>query len=439
MKSPYRIIQAKRDGHPVTASEIDFLVTRYAAGDLPDYQMAAFLMAVFFRGMTGEETSALTRAMIHSGDSIDPEELGSPTADKHSTGGVGDKISIVLAPLAAAAGLRVPMMSGRGLGHTGGTLDKLESIPGFTTRLDKNRFIRQIDRIGVAMIGQTDRMVPADKKMYALRDVTATVDCIPLIAASIMSKKIASGPRNLVLDIKVGRGAFMTEIDPALNLARTMVEIGSTHGRNVRAILTDMGTAPIGQAVGNSLELIESAEVLQGRGSRTVRELALILAASMMTMTRTAPDERQAVALLEKLLDSGAAYEKFLEMVEAQDGDPDSVTQPYESLHTAPEYPLISDRSGILHGIDPLTIGFAAVELGAGRKRQEDDIDSGVGFVIHAGVGDAINSGDLLASVYARNRPDTEWLRWIQNAFEISDSPAVVSALVLDRVNQPGD
>ncbi len=434
MTTPYTIIQKKRDGEPLHPDQIGSFITAYVQGDIPDYQMSAFLMAVFFRGMNPDETATLTKCMIASGDQILPSELGSPTADKHSTGGVGDKISIILAPLVAAAGVRVPMMSGRGLGHTGGTLDKLESIQGFNTRLDKQTMIRQIDRIGVAMIGQTDRMVPADKKMYALRDVTATVECIPLIAASIMSKKIASGPQNLVLDVKVGRGAFMKDLQKARELACTMVGIGTAHGRNVQALLTDMHTEPLGRAVGNSLEIIECMDVLRGNGPQDIRTLTLLLAAPMLTMSGTDPDEISATRRLEHLLDTGAAYEKFLQLVEHQGGNPRSLEPPYSLPVSQQKVEIRAETTGYLHGIDPMAIGLTAVALGAGRLRQEDSIDPGVGFVTAVQTGDRIESGQLLTTVYCNRDLSPAQNEQIRRAFEIHDEPVAPPSPLLDRI-----
>jgi pyrimidine-nucleoside phosphorylase len=281
-------------------------------------------------------------------------------------------------------------------------------------------------------------MVPADKKMYALRDVTATVDCIPLIAASIMSKKIASGPQNLVLDVKVGRGAFMTELSEAKVLARAMVDIGTAHDRHVQAVLTDMGTSPLGRAVGNSVEIIESAEILQGRGDKTLRDLTLILTADMMVLTGLEKDPETAYATLKSLLDSGRAYEKFLEMVETQGGDPAAVIPPYQ-LPLEKAFPLLSDRSGYISGIDPLIFGYAGIELGAGRKHQDDVIDPGVGFMIDACVGSHIGKGDRLVSILARGKPDPEWLGNLASAFEFSDQPPPPHDLVLDRVYPADD
>lgn len=434
MTTPYLLIQKKRDGGALSGDEIRQFVSGYVREDIPDYQMAAFLMAVFFRGMTPVETAGLTQAMMDSGDRLDPSELGHPTADKHSTGGVGDKISIILAPLVAAAGVRVPMMSGRGLGHTGGTLDKLESIPGFNTRLEKDVMIRQIDRIGVAMIGQTDRMVPADKRMYSLRDVTATVDCIPLIAASIMSKKIAAGPQNLVLDVKVGRGAFMKSMPDAIRLAETMIQIGSAHGRNVCALLTDMDTQPLGRAVGNSLEIIESIEVLLGGGPSDLRELTIELSIPMLEMGGVSPNPAAARATLEHLLDSGIAYQKFIELVEAQGGDPHSVESPFSLPVSSMRTFITADRAGFIESVNPMTIGLAAVELGAGRIRKEDPVDPGVGLMIEARRGDWVNPGDTLAEVYINRPLEPSLGARIQSAFQLCPDQPEPKSVILHTI-----
>jgi len=434
MISPYLLIQKKRDGETLTPDLIKTFIAGFTSGEIPDYQMAAFLMAVFFQGMNATETAALTKAMMDSGDTICPEELGSPTADKHSTGGVGDKISIILAPLVASAGVRVPMMSGRGLGHTGGTLDKLESIPGFNTKLNKKEFISQIDNIDVAMIGQTDRMVPADKQMYSLRDVTATVDCIPLIAASIMSKKLAAGPENLVLDIKVGRGAFMKDRESALQLARAMVDIGSEHGRNVQALLTDMNSQPLGRAVGNSLEIMESVEVLQGNGPDDLRDLTIELSAAMLTLTGVDSNIVSAKSRLGKLLYSGKAYEKFLELVEHQGGDPKSVEPPFNLPLSRNTVDVTAENSGIITGINPMTVGLASVELGAGRLKKEDEIDPGVGIWILKRVGDPVTKGESLATLYLRNEPRPELLQRITRSFEIGEDIEEEPNLIFDKV-----
>jgi pyrimidine-nucleoside phosphorylase len=428
------IIQKKRDGDELPPDIINDFINGYVNDTIPDYQAAAFLMAIYFKGMTDAETAALTQAMMDSGDRFEPSDFNGSTADKHSTGGVGDKISIPLAPLVASCGVLVPMMSGRGLGHTGGTLDKLESIPGFTTQLDRTQFLTVLDTVGAAMIGQTDRMVPADRKLYALRDVTATVECIPLIAASIMSKKIAAGPQNLILDVKVGRGAFMKTADDARKLARAMVAIGTAHSRTVQARLTDMHTQPLGYMIGNSLEIIESAELLQGRGPADLRELTLILGADMLVMAGAADSTETARTMLSDKLDSGAAMDVFLKMVEAQGGDPSSVTPPYSLPVSTRTITLSAKQSGYIQGINPMSLGLAAVELGAGRSRKDDDINPEVGLELLIKTGDSISSGQDLIRIYYTKPPDQSLLETIQSAFEIGKHKPDSAPLLLDHI-----
>ena len=428
------IIQKKRDGNELPPAVLKEFIEGYVNGRIPDYQAAAFLMAVFFKGMTAPETAAFTQAMMESGDMIDPESLGPLTADKHSTGGVGDKISIPLAPLVASAGVRVPMMSGRGLGHTGGTLDKLESIPGFRTDLNHQEFLTTLETVGLAMIGQTQRMVPADKKLYALRDVTATVECIPLIAASIMSKKIAAGPRNLILDVKVGRGAFMKNAESAEELARAMVAIGTAHGRSIQARLTDMGSQPLGHAIGNSLEIIESAEILLNRGPDDVRELTLTLGSDMLFMAGVTKTHDEARKILETNLENGKAFEVFLKMVETQGGDPKTVTPPYKLPLSPRTVTLSSKHEGYIHGIDPMVLGLAGVELGAGRQRKEDNVDPGVGFELLVKRGEKVEKTQEILRIYHAATPSLELLEKLQDAFEISPEEPGHQPLLLKHI-----
>lgn len=428
------VIQKKRDGEELPPEIINDFIDAYVHDKIPDYQAAAFLMAVYFKGMTDTETAALTQAMMDSGDRFEPSDFNGSTADKHSTGGVGDKISIPLAPLVASCSVKVPMMSGRGLGHTGGTLDKLESIPGFTTQLDRKQFLNVLNTVGAAMIGQTDRMVPADRKLYALRDVTATVECIPLIAASIMSKKIAAGPQNLILDVKVGRGAFMKTADDARKLARAMVAIGTAHGRTVQARLTDMHTQPLGCMIGNSLEIIESAELLQGRGPDDLRELTLTLAADMLVMAEAADSTESARSMLTDKLDSGAAMDVFLKMVEAQGGNPSSVTPPYSLPVSTRTITLSAKKTGYIQGINPMTLGLAAVELGAGRSRKEDDVNPEVGLELLVKTGDSISSGQDLIRIYYAKPPEQSLFETIQSAFEIGQNKPDSAPLLLDHI-----
>jgi len=428
------IIQKKRNGEELPAEILQEFIHGYVENTIPDYQASAFLMAVYFQGMTDAETSAFTQAMMESGDMLDPDSLGNLTADKHSTGGVGDKISIPLAPLVATAGVRVPMMSGRGLGHTGGTLDKLESIPGFRTDLDHKNFMRVLEKTGVAMIGQTDRMVPADKKLYALRDVTATVECIPLIAASIMSKKIAAGPKNLILDVKVGNGAFMKTRVDAQKLANAMVAIGTKHNRKVEARLTDMNTQPIGRMIGNTLEIIESIELLQNHGTKDLRELTLTFATDMLVMAGKYDSSSEARKFLENSLSSGMAYEKFLEMVEGQGGDPVSVELPHKLPLSSRTITLSAKKSGYIHNIDPLAIGLASVELGAGRQKKEDSIDPGVGFELMVKHGDPVEKNQELIRIYYSSAPSKLLLSNVENAFQISEDQPAEQQLFFDHI-----
>ncbi|MBI2570508.1 MAG: thymidine phosphorylase [Candidatus Schekmanbacteria bacterium] len=397
---PYELIRRKRDGLELSAAEIAVLVDGFVSGAVPDYQMSAFLMAVFFRGMSAAEIATLTRAMRDSGETLDLSSFGGRTADKHSTGGVGDKVSLVLAPLAAAAGLVVPMMSGRGLGHTGGTIDKLESIPGFDTALSTDAFLRQLDQIGVAMVAQSDRLAPADRRMYALRDVTATVESIPLIAASIMSKKLAEGCDNLVLDVKFGRGAFMQKMVDAEALARTMTAIGNANGVRTRALLSSM-EQPLGLALGNAVEVEETIACLRGAGPADLRELTLRLGAEMMLLAGVEASREAATARLARLLDDGSALERFRGMVVAQGGDPAYVDDPQRFYRPAVTLPVVSRARGVVAGIDTLEVGLTIVALGGGRARLYEPIRHEVGVLLNRKVGDEVDAGDVLAQVLA--------------------------------------
>jgi pyrimidine-nucleoside phosphorylase len=399
----YDLIQKKRDGGELAADEIDWLVQGFTSGEIPDYQVSAFLMAVFFRGMSADETAALTMAMVHSGETLDLSAIRGTKVDKHSTGGVGDKTSLVLIPLVAAAGAPVAKLSGRGLGHTGGTLDKLESIPGFTTELSAEAFVSQVNRIGCAIAGQTADLVPADKKLYALRDVTATVDSIPLIAASVMSKKIAAGSDGIVLDVKTGSGAFMKTLEGARDLATTMVAIGNRAGRRTVAAISDMDQ-PLGYAVGNALEVREAIETLAGEGPEDVRTLCVALGAQMLLLAGITKTEDDAAGRLERLLSGGGALDKFKDMVRAQRGDPASVEHP-ERLPQAPvTVPVPAPVAGVVTSIDAGRIGLAAMGLGAGRVRKEDKIDPAVGIVLRKKAGGSVSKGEALAHIHARDR-----------------------------------
>ncbi len=400
---PYEIIKAKRDGRPLPADEIRALVDGYMRGEVADYQMAAFCMAVFFRGMSDAETGALTEAMLRSGDVLDLSDLPGVKVDKHSTGGVGDKVSIALAPIAAACGVVVPMISGRGLGHTGGTLDKLEAIPGFQVRLPVERFREVLAETGACLIGQTDRLAPADRRLYALRDVTATVESIPLIASSIMSKKLAEGIDALVLDVKVGSGAFMKRIEDAEQLALALAGIGRRMGKRVVALLTGMDQ-PLGRAVGNALEVKEAVEVLHGDGPRDLEEVTLELAAEMVLLARRAADLDSARAQVREVVGDGRAFLKLCQIVEAQGGDPDALADLSLLPSGKGTLDVLAPGRGTVQAIDAEAIGLAAVALGAGRARLEDPVDHGVGLVVHHKVGDRVEAGEPLCTVHFGDR-----------------------------------
>ena len=389
------LIRKKRDGQSLKGNEIEYLISEYANGNIPDYQMSAFLMAVYFRGMDSAETTHLMDSMLRSGTILDLTGIGNPKVDKHSTGGVGDKVSLILAPLIASCGVCVPMISGRGLGHTGGTLDKLESIPGFRTDLSAKEFKKQLDRTGVAMIGQTAEIAPADKKMYALRDVTATVGSIPLIAASIMSKKLAEGLDGLVLDVKFGSGAFMQGYAKAKQLAQTMVQIGKRAKVRTVAVLTNMDN-PLGNAVGNSLEVIEAIEALKGNGPKDLMDVTYTLGVQMLKMARISGGMR----LLKQRIMSGQALEKFKQVIDGQGGDA-MVVEDKTLLPVAKKsLKMIAKKSGYIHNLDTHAIGVSLISLGGGRRKKEDDIDPSCGFMIYKKIGDRVRKGEILAEVF---------------------------------------
>ena len=397
----YRVIERKCAGETLSDAELEGFLGAYLEGGVPDYQMSAFLMAVFFRGLSDEELDTVLRVMIESGASLDLDHLPGPRVDKHSTGGVGDKVSLVLAPLAAELGMYVPMMSGRGLGHTGGTLDKLEAIPGFRTDLPLEEFKAVVGREGFAMTGQTPEIAPLDKRLYDLRSVTGTVPAIPLIATSIMSKKLAEGLTGLVLDVKTGRGAFIPELDKATELAQTMVRLGTVAGVDTVALLTSMDR-PLGRAVGNALETTEALECLAGGGPQDLRDLTLALAAEMMLVGRLAADADSARGQAAEALDSGRPLERFARVVELQGGDP-LVVEGARPLPTSSIQRAVgADREGFVGAIDPLALGHGVIELGGGRSRLGDEIDPSVGFVLEVGVGDRVGRSQPLGVVHAR-------------------------------------
>jgi pyrimidine-nucleoside phosphorylase len=393
------LIAEKRDGKALPPEAIERLITAFGSGELADYQMSAFLMAVYFRGLDVSETTALTSAMLRSGSVLDLAEVKRFKADKHSTGGVGDKVSICLAPLVAACGVAVPMVSGRGLGHTGGTLDKLEAIPGFSTDLPVARFKEIVREVGVCMIGQTKEIAPADRRIYALRDVTATVESIPLIVASILSKKLAEGIDGLVLDVKVGRGAFMKSETDARALAEALVRTGTRAGKKVVALLTDM-SAPLGVAVGNANETAEALSVLAGGGPADLVECTLALAEEMLLMAERTASRDEARELLFAAIKDGSAQRVMEEMVVAQGGDGRVVREP-DRLVVAPGVPVISLEGGVVTEVDPLEIGLAAVALGAGRTRADQPVDPTVGIMVRAKPGTRVNKGSVLAEIQA--------------------------------------
>lgn len=394
----YDIIHKKRNGGELSGDEIRFFVESYTNGSVPDYQAAAFCMAVYFQGMTEKETSELTLAMAESGDQIDLSGIDGFTVDKHSTGGVGDKTSLIVAPIVASCGGKVAKMSGRGLGHTGGTVDKLEAIPNFRTELTPDEFIKQVNNIGLCIVGQTGELAPADKKLYALRDVTATVESIPLIASSIMSKKLAAGSKGIVLDVKTGSGAFMKTVEESENLAKEMVSIGKSAGRSVTAVITNMDI-PLGNSVGNSLEVIEAIKTLKGEGESDLTDVCLTLAAQMLCMV-TGEDEKACYAMAKDAIDDGSALNKLCEMISAQGGNAGVVDDFLLFKQPKHTVEISSEREGYIEHTDAEKIGIASVILGAGREKKGDPIDSSAGIVLKKKTGDRVEKGDTLAIFY---------------------------------------
>ncbi|MDP2210758.1 MAG: pyrimidine-nucleoside phosphorylase [Candidatus Aquicultor sp.] len=430
-----QLLAKKRDGKVLTDDEIRFLVDGYVAGKIPDYQMSAFLMAAFIRGLDEDETFSLTRAMAESGEIIDLSSIDGVKVDKHSTGGVGDKVTLVLAPMMAAVGASVAKMSGRGLGHTGGTIDKLESIPGFNVDLDRSRFIEQVGEIGIALIGQTETICPADKKIYALRDVTATVPSIPLIASSIMSKKIAGGADVIVLDVKVGTGAFMKTLDEAKELAQTLVSIGKRFGKQAVAVISDM-SQPLGITIGNALEVEEAIDTMKGFGSPDLLELCIELGSQLMTKAGLAASPQEAVEALSEVLESGKALAKFREFIEAQGGDGSVVDDPRRVLpHAKYVEDLIIADSGYVVGVNAEELGVAARILGAGRKTKDDIIDHTAGIVVAKKVGDYINAGETIAQMRSGNAHSLAAVSsLVYEAFTLSPNPQEAKALIYDII-----
>ncbi len=431
----YELIKAKRDGHVLDGRDIRAFIDAYTKGDVTDYQMSAMCMAVFFRGLNAVELGAWTRAMLESGEVLDLSETTGIKVDKHSTGGVGDKVSLSLAPLAAACGVPVPMISGRGLGHTGGTLDKLESIPGFRVDLSVADYRRLVKDVGCCLIGQTATLAPADKKLYALRDVTATVDCIPLIASSIMSKKMAEGIDALVLDVKVGSGAFMKTLDDARTLAKTMIGIGKEMKKKVVALLTDMDQ-PLGNTIGNSLEVIEAVEMLRGKAPFDYTEITLALTGEMLVLGGKATDMKQARALLENAMKSGAAEKKLCEIVAAQGGDPSAITDLSKLPKARKTIAVPAPTDGVVTAIASEAMGLAAMLLGAGRAKSSDVIDPAVGFVLEKKVGQTVKAGEPLVTMHVNDDARVKEVSdRVIAAYSFGELAPPVRPLVLERLD----
>ena len=407
------LIQKKRDGQELTAAEIKWLVEGYVAGTVPDYQMSAFAMAVYFKGMTTREISDLTMNMVKTGQEFDLSAIEGVKVDKHSTGGVGDKVTLILAPLVASFGVPVAKMSGRGLGHTGGTIDKLESITGYQVERSQEDFIRQVQDIGVSVIGQSDQLVKADKLLYALRDVTATVDTIPLIASSVMSKKIAAGADAILLDVTVGEGAFMKTVDEARELAQTMVDLGKAVGRKTVAVITDM-SQPLGRAIGNRLEILEAIEILQGKGREDISHFICELAQIMLGLA----DVEKTIEEIRQHLENGQALAKFEEMVAAQGGDLEDLYRPVKVAHVV-EIP--AQDTGVISALPAMEFGLYAMRLGAGRAVKTDDLDYETGIVFEKKVGDSVQKGEIVAKVYTNGKISSELVTEFQKYVKIND------------------
>ena len=433
----YDIIAKKRDGKELSREEIEFFIDGYVNGNIPDYQVSALLMAIFFRGMTTEETSILTLKMAHSGDVVDLSPIKGIKVDKHSTGGVGDKTTLIIAPIVASLGVKVAKMSGRGLGHTGGTVDKMESIPGMKTAIDREKFFEIVNTVGASVIGQSGNLDPADKKLYALRDVTATVESIPLIASSIMSKKIAAGSDCILLDVKTGDGAFMKSLDDAITLAKAMVSIGEKVGRKTNAMITDMDR-PLGYAIGNSLEIVEVCETLKNRGPSDLTEISIDLAADMLYLAGKGSIE-ECKDMAKQQIKNGNAFKKLKEMVKAQGGDV-SVLEDYSKFdQPAVEYKIIAPSSGYIYSMNTEQCGIASVALGAGREKKEDSIDFSAGIILTKKVGDTVLKGETIAKFYSSSLDKCKTAEKIfLNAITISDEKPNDIPIVHDRITIDG-
>ncbi len=432
------IIRKKRDGQKLSRQEMEFLIKGYVEGNIPDYQMSSFLMAVYFNKMDFDETAVFTDIMLNSGIVVDLSGIPGIKVDKHSTGGVGDKVSLILAPMVAVCGVPVPMISGRGLGHTGGTLDKLESIPGFKTNLTLEEYKSVIADIGLVMIGQTKEIAPADKKMYSLRDVTGTVECIPLIAGSIMSKKLAEGIDALVLDVKTGRGAFMQSKESAIELAKTLIAIGNSFGKKTIGFLTDM-SQPLGYAVGNWFEVVECVECMRGKDVPDLMEVTYLLSGAMVMLGGKVKTIDEGVAKCKETITSGAAYNKFLQMVERQGGDISYI----ENLGKYPpskfSVEVKSNSAGYVENIDALEVGFVGIMVGAGRMKVDDVIDMKSGVLFHKKVGDKISAGDTLAVIFADDKPKLDAAaKRLQDSFRIGNNIPILPPLIHALIDEKG-
>ena len=416
------IIQKKKENKVLSEEEIKYFIENYVKGEIPDYQVSAFLMAVYFNKLNLDETYYLTKAMIDSGDRVDLSEVSGSKVDKHSTGGVGDTVTLVLGPLLASVGLVFAKMSGRGLGHTGGTLDKLESIPGFNINIGGKEFVEILKKSNIAVIGQTENIVPADKLLYALRDATATVDNVSLIASSILSKKIALGTDALVLDVKVGNGAFMKDVPSAIELSKLMVSLGKKFGRNTKAIITSMNE-PLGDAIGNSLEVIEAINILKGKKSGHLKDIALRIGSKLMIMEGIAKSEDEAIKVLEEKISDGSAIEKFKEMVELQGGDSSYIDNTDKFKKSTMIKEITSEERGFVKSIEAIEIGIASRDLGAGRHKKGDVLDLSAGIYLHKKVGDFVEKGEKIATIYTEKENEVEGaVNRIKNAYAVSDN-----------------
>lgn len=428
------LIEKKRDGQALTQEEIEFFITGYTNGDIPDYQASSLAMAVFFQDMNDEERAALTMAMVNSGDVIDLSDINGIKVDKHSTGGVGDTTTLVLAPLVASVGVPVAKMSGRGLGHTGGTIDKLESVKGFHVEISEEKFVKLVNESKVAVIGQTGNLTPADKKLYGLRDVTGTVNSIPLIASSIMSKKIAAGAGAIVLDVKTGNGAFMKTLEDAEALAHAMVSIGNNVGRNTMAIISDMGQ-PLGNAIGNALEVKEAIETLQGKGPEDLTELVMTLGSQMIVVGGKAKDLEEARTMLQQAIEDESALETFRTFLENQDGDGSVVDDLSQLPQAKYKIELPAQSSGVVTEIIANEVGVASMMLGAGRQTKEDDIDLSVGLVLHKKVGDKVSEGDALLTIHSNRDNIDDVIEKLNQSITVSEqgeAPTLIHKIITE-------